>query len=427
MRREWDLEDLIECWTLDEEDFTLIANKSGATRLGFAVMLKFFEQEARFPRREDVPRAAVEFMAGQVKVNAALFAEYDWSGRQVKNHRAQIREAHGFREPTAGDEDELTGWLAAEMCSVETSRAALLARCREEKFEPPTPGRIERILGAAERMFERQLTTATVDRLSADAVGRLEELVAVEDPDAAGGRRGFLQELKEDPGPLTLDTLLNEITKLERVKAVGLPAELFADASEKVVAVWRARAMKMYPSDFLAAAAPVRLTLLAALCWTRRAELIDGLVELLVQLVHKISVRAERKVENEINSEFRRVHGKNGILVKLATAALALPDEIVRKALYPVVGKRTLEDVVAEARANEREFNTRVRVKRRGSYSHHYRRGLPKLFERARVQVQQRRVPAGDGRTGLTGPVQGLRGDLLRTRRHGAGQARRPR
>jgi hypothetical protein len=33
-------------------------------------MLKFFEQEARFPRREDVPKAAVEFMAGLVKVDA---------------------------------------------------------------------------------------------------------------------------------------------------------------------------------------------------------------------------------------------------------------------------------------------------------------------------------------------------------------------
>ena len=83
----------------------------------------------------------------------------------------------------------------------------------------------------------------------------------------------------------------------------------------------------------------------------RQAELTDGLVELLVQLVHKISVRAERKVEGEISAEFRRVHGKNGILVKLATAALALPEEMVRKALYPVVGRRTLEDIIAEARA----------------------------------------------------------------------------
>jgi hypothetical protein len=57
MRREWDLEDLIECWTLDESEFELVGNKSGATRLGFSLMLKFFELEARFPRREDAAPA----------------------------------------------------------------------------------------------------------------------------------------------------------------------------------------------------------------------------------------------------------------------------------------------------------------------------------------------------------------------------------
>lgn len=37
MRREWELEDLIECWTLDERDVRLLASKSGVTRLGFAL------------------------------------------------------------------------------------------------------------------------------------------------------------------------------------------------------------------------------------------------------------------------------------------------------------------------------------------------------------------------------------------------------
>jgi hypothetical protein len=109
--------------------------------------------------------------------------------------------------------------------------------------------------------------------------------------------------------------------------------------------------------------------------------MIDGLVELLIQLVHKISVRAERKVEKEIGAEFRRVHGKNGILVRLAQAALDLPEELVREAIYPVVGTRTLRDIIAEAKANEKVFNQRVRTKLRGSYSHHYRRGLPKLLK----------------------------------------------
>lgn len=43
MWRAWELEELIECWTLDEAEQELLANKTGATRLGFALLLKFFE------------------------------------------------------------------------------------------------------------------------------------------------------------------------------------------------------------------------------------------------------------------------------------------------------------------------------------------------------------------------------------------------
>jgi TnpA family transposase len=385
VRREWDLEDLIECWTLDETELKELGNKSGATRLGFALMLKYFELEGRFPRREDVPRAAVEYMAKQAKVAPELFAGYPWAGSSFDRHKADIRKFHRFRVITVGDESKLASWLATTMCPAEMSRdrlrAALLARCREMRVEPPKPAQVERLLGSAETAFERQFTATTVNRLGKASIARLEELITADDPDAAGGRRSFLQELKEDPGPIQVETLLGEITKLERVKAVGLPASLFEGVSEKVVAGWRARAMKMYPSDFAAAEPPVRLTLLASLCHARKTEMIDGLVELLIQMVHKINVRAENKVEKEISAEFRRVHGKNGILVRLATAAIALPDEVVRKAIYPVVGQRTLNDIIAEAKANEAAFNKRVRTKLHGSYSHHYRRGLPKLLK----------------------------------------------
>lgn len=391
MRREWELEDLIECWTLDEADFGLIANKSGATRLGFALALKFFEQEARFPRHAgELPPAAVGFVAGQVKVDPATLAGYSWAGRTAEYHRAQIRAALGFREPTVGDEDKLADWLAAEVCPAELNRdrlqLALLARCRQERIEPPRPSRIERILGAAEAMSERRFTTRTVGRLPREVAARLEELITAGDPDGEADSGSFLQELKADPGQPGLETLLAEITKLERVQAIGLPDSLLADAPEKLVTAWRSRAARMYPSDLAKAPGPVRLTLLAALCHVRQAEVTDGLVGLLIELVHRISVRAERKVENELGSEFRRVHGKQGILFKLAAAAVDHPDELVRAALYPVVGEATLRDLVAEARANERAFSTRVRVQLRSSYSHHYRRGLPKLLKTLRFR-----------------------------------------
>ncbi|MFI7015135.1 DUF4158 domain-containing protein [Streptomyces sp. NPDC050164] len=76
MRQDWEPEDLIEVWTLLEDDMKKVRNKSGATRLGFALLLKFFEVEARFPESaKEMPAAAVEYVAQQVKVPAGAWAD----------------------------------------------------------------------------------------------------------------------------------------------------------------------------------------------------------------------------------------------------------------------------------------------------------------------------------------------------------------
>ena len=106
--------------------------------------------------------------------------------------------------------------------------------------------------------------------------GRLEDLLS---------RPNVLAELKSDPGPLGLDTLLAEIGKLSTVRAIGLDGTVFGGASDRIVAAWRARAARMYPSDFTDCPEPVRYALLAALCRTRQAELVDGLAELLIGLI----------------------------------------------------------------------------------------------------------------------------------------------
>jgi hypothetical protein len=293
MRREWEPEDLVACWTLVDDDWRLVGNKTGATRLGFAVLLKFFELEARFPRHAgEVPKAATAWVAKQVKVDPSELIAYAWDGRTIKSHRAQVREALGFRESTTADEDHLTTWLAEKVCPVELSderqREALLVRCRAERLEPPATTRIDRIIGAACAAFEKQFCAHIVSRLSPAAIGRLEELITdAREEGMDWPARSFLAELKADPGQLGLETLLREIAKLERIRAIGLPAELIADVSEKLVAAWRARAAKQYPSDLRASPMPMRLTLLASLCWARTTEITDSLVDLLIALVHK--------------------------------------------------------------------------------------------------------------------------------------------
>ncbi|MEV0108477.1 DUF4158 domain-containing protein [Nocardia sp. NPDC050799] len=183
MQLEWSPEDLIGSWTLiGKNDWRLVGNKSGATRLGFVLLLKFFEIEARFPRAAaEVPPAVVSYVAEQVKVDPALFASYRWSGRTIEYHRAQVRAAFGFREFAVSDEDQLIGWLAEGMCPVELRedrlREAVLVRCRAEKLEPPTPCRIDRLVGSARSTFDQRFCARTMSRLSAASVQALNELV----------------------------------------------------------------------------------------------------------------------------------------------------------------------------------------------------------------------------------------------------------
>ena len=378
MQTEWEPDELIGTWTLTGADWDLIANKAGATRLGFAAMLKFYEIEGRFPAyREEVPPAVVRYLGSLVKVDPALYAKYPWTGRSIKYRKAQIRRVYGTRPPTEDDEERWARWLAEEICPAETSRdrlaAALRRRCRSEKVEPPAPGQVERVVASGCRQFDDAFAATAAARLGPLACGRLQDLLA---------QPNVLADLKSDPGPLGLDTLLAEIGKLSTVRALGLDESVFAGAADRIVAAWRARAARMYPSDFGECGEPVRYTLLAALCWTRQAELVDGLVELLIGLIHRINARAERRVEKELIGDLASVPGKRGIYTKMIDAALEHPDDTVRDAVYPAVpgGVRTLSALARELKATERAVAERVRYQLRGSYSHYYRRMLAPLL-----------------------------------------------
>jgi hypothetical protein len=119
------------------------------------------------------------------------------------------------------------------------------------------------------------------------------------------------------------------------VLAIGLPADLFSEADEKRVALWRARAAAEHPAWLRAHPREVRLTLLACFCWSRVTEITDSLVDLLLGVVHKMGTRADYRVEQELVADLKAVRGKRGILFALAGAAVEHPDDTIRRAIFP--------------------------------------------------------------------------------------------
>ncbi|UKI08292.1 hypothetical protein L3V85_36995 [Variovorax paradoxus] len=110
-----------------------------------------------------------------------------------------------------------------------------------------------------------------------------------------------------------------------------------------------------------------------------RPQLTDDLVDLLIETIHQIGARAERKVERELLEDLKRVSGKQNLLFNLADATLAQPDGVVRDVVFPVVGEQTLRDLV-KWKATGPTYRITLRTVIRNSYQGHYRRMVPTLL-----------------------------------------------
>ena len=401
MGREIGLDQVVEHFTLVGDEVKWLRNKSGTTRLGFAVQMKFLTWRGRFPKmRLELPPDAVEHVGRQVGVAASELAFYDFTDRTAQRHRTELRNLTGWQECSTTDMAKLISWLVDEIWHDERReepiRAELLKHMRTDLIEPPTTDQISSIMRSALHQADERATAEVAARLARSGCTRaLDKLVFTDvtpGPEASAAEQAedeegedveaVLSDIKSHPGNVSLNSLLDEINKLKQVRAVNVPAKAFAGIGVQVINAWRARASASSPSHLRRFDDPVRHVLLAALLFQRQREITDTLVELLNSTVHRINARAEKKVTEAFVSEFNRVRGKSGLLGKIAFASLVRPEGSVREVVYPAAGgEQTLKDLVAEMKATNAEFARSKREVFKSSYSNHYRAGLIKLLE----------------------------------------------
>jgi TnpA family transposase len=394
VKRIWSEDELHEHWSLSTEEQALLTRKTSRGQLGFALLLKAFALETRFPRdRDDFPPAVIEYLALQLGTPPETLDTYDWHGHTGRTHRQAIREWLGFRTPTADDAVQLVAWLRQDILPTDPTEAhvvdvALTWYC-EQGIEPPASAFLRRLLRSTLRTHETEFCAQfaaqlpptlpqALDVLLEPAVPPQQAETSIESP---GEDPIPFNSLRADPGRVGVASVLKEIRKLRTLTALELPASLFAPIPPKVLATYALRAATEPPSDLRRRPAATRLTLLAAFCWQRRQGIIDGLVDLLLQVVHRITVRAEKKVVKELLRDVQHVHGKTTLLYKLAEAAVTQPDGTVRDVVFPAVGEATLHRLVQESRTQGPAYRYHVHSIVRRSYSHHYRQMMPHLLE----------------------------------------------
>ena len=383
MKQRWSPQELDGFWFLSDDELALLRSINLNNRLGFAVQLKFLEHEGRFPRqRGEIAATVIEFVANQLAVSPSSLGDYDGNGRVARRHRAELRELTGFRPATSQDAGQLKAYLLRAVTPKESTRAGVsdvaLFWCRRHRIEPPTPGRLDRIVGSVLREFESALFGDIAAALSTQTRAQLDQLL---EPPGDDRSLPSLADLKADPGRPSVETVRKEFDKLKAIDRLGLPETPFRTIPRKTLTSYRARAATEPPHQLKDRVDASRYALVSIYCWVRRREITDDLVELLIRLVHRISVRAERKVVQELIRDIRKVRGKTTLLFRLAEAAVEPPDGIVRDVLFPVIGERTLEDLVEEYRSTGPAYLKKIHPVVRASYSGHYRRMLPLILE----------------------------------------------
>jgi hypothetical protein len=160
-----------------------------------------------------------------------------------------------------------------------------------------------------------------------------------------------------------------------------LPADLFAHVSANTLDSYRQRVAVEELHEVRRHPDPIRFTLLAAYCWQRRQEIVDTLVELLMDVIHHVSTKAERRVEQAFVKDIKKVSGKTNLLFRLAEAIVDNPDGTIREVVFPMVSEQTLRDLVKEYKTSGSAYQQHVQKAMRGPYSKHYRRMVPVILK----------------------------------------------
>lgn len=79
--------------------------------------------------------------------------------------------------------------------------------------------------------------------------------------------------------------------------------------------------------------------------------------------------------------DFRKVYGKDILLMRIAEAALNNPDSTVKEVVYPVAGLQVLSNLVKEYKSSGKDYQKGVHKIIRSSYGSHYRCMIPKLLD----------------------------------------------
>jgi TnpA family transposase len=314
--------DLGRFYTLSSRDLEIIGrHRRPANRLGFAVHLSLL----RFPGRTladvpEIPERVVAYIAQQVDVDPAVFAQYGERDNTIFEHLDELRKEFGFQN---------CGWpqlhaLGQELLplALESDRSLPLIetgveRLRAQQIIAPGMTTLERLVWSVQRLAQRRVEHWLLHPLTVDQRARLDELLQVDPELRSRTRLSWLREAPEIPSAKSLRKVLDRLVYL---RGLDLPTP------DSLVHPNRLRQLASRGGQYAAQplarfGADQRYSLLAAYLPDLATSLTDQTLDMLDKILEELVRKGNKKQERHFQSNVRAL---NANLAVLATAGDAL-------------------------------------------------------------------------------------------------------
>ncbi|MFW7382245.1 MAG: DUF4158 domain-containing protein [Oligoflexus sp.] len=365
---------------LSDQELRLVnSNRKPDSRLGFSILLKFLQLRGYFPQdHHDVPLEVVSNIADQLDINGKLFKQYDIGSRSCRNHKAQIKKFLGFRDITKPDYAAINKWLCKELSfehGINDFVSETYNRLLKLKIVASNQDQIIRTAKSALNSCEDAFFNKIHRKIPKKSKSAIDEILST-------NSELSLPEIKSDPGKVGIDSLIKESRKLAALREINLPDNLFTRSISKKHLIKLKRRFSSESLHEINRHPPnIKYSLFAAFAHVRIQEITDGLVDLLIQIIHKIGARAENKVTKELVRDFKKVRNKDSIFCRVAEAAVSNPKGKVEQVIFPVANENVLKDIVKELKATGPFYRYKVQNVMRASYVHHYRKMVPVILD----------------------------------------------
>jgi len=369
----------LECWSLNFNDMDFVEAFNLASRIWVAFQLRFFQTHGRFPSREqDLSSEGLEYLAQQVDVKVPIDQEqFDYRHVNTRRHRVAILKHLGIRRATDRDRSTLRSWISEDCrrsaVTVQEQVASGYAWCLRNSIYIPSDKIMERLVRSARHDFLEDLLASTVRILPANTRHQLDK--SLSEPRSPGG----FHLMKNGVGAATLANVLGACDRLTFLAGLDLSSEHLAGIDPAWISMLCRRVERENASEMRRHSDDRRIGLYALYLMDRQKKLTDDLIDLFLEITHRLQTRSRRRVIAKIARDIERVYGKDQLLCAMAEAAIEEPEGRVIDVIYPVASVAKLKAVIAEHRASG-TLDKRIQTVMRGSYANHYRRMMPALL-----------------------------------------------